>query len=334
MPSFAVSLSMTALTDLTRPLVRHGDSPIFAPRLTYALAPPSRATTPERRRSIAAAHSARIASLPVDALLVYDVQDEAARNDRPRPFAFLPKVDTLTYALDDLEIGDLQLVVYRVVGEQEPLSFRPWLDRLKTRRGLAVLVGAPSRRSSGSLTLPEAYSLCRTHAPEVLLGGIVIPERHKDSSAEDARVWAKMQQGCGFFVSQTLWSVSATERLLRDLRLRMDAERASPPTLLFTLSPCGSPQTLEFLEWLGVDISPSLKRDLLSARDMLERSIELAVETYGEVRALAASLGFTVGCNVESVSTRAAEIDASVELVHRIERQLAPTAAQRIRSTA
>lgn len=288
-------------------------------RLTYAIAPPNQATAPERRRSIAAAQSALASSLPIDALLVYDVQDEAARNDSPRPFAFMPKVDPLTYALDELQIGALSLVVYRAVVQQDDRSLHHWLDRLGERRALGVLVGAPSRRASSLLTLPEALSVCRTHAPKVPMGGVVIPERHRRSGGEDVRVWAKMQQGCSFFVSQTVWSSAATRHLLHDLRSRADRERGELPNLLFTLSPCGSRQTLEFLEWLGVDVPSAVKVELLSAKDMLARSIELAVETYAEVRAFALSLGFTVGCNVESVSSRAAEVEASIELIRRID---------------
>lgn len=302
----------------------------FTPRLTYALAPPSRATDPERRRAIARAQSARISALPIDAVLVYDVQDEAVRNDGPRPFAFQPKVDPLTYALDELELGDLPLIVYRVVAEQDERLLQQWLDRLRSRRGRAVLVGAPSRKSSASLTLTEAYSVCRAHAPEFELGGVVIPERHENSGTEDARVWAKMRQGCRFFVSQTVWSVRTTERLLRDLRRRMDAERAAAPTILLTLSPCGSAQTLEFLGWLGVEVPARTKHELLSAKDMLERSIELAVENYARLRETAVTLGFTLGCNVESVSTRAAEVDASVELIRRIDRLERAESYQRV----
>lgn len=288
-------------------------------RLTYAIAPPNQATAPERRRSIAAAQSALASSLPIDALLVYDVQDEAVRNDSPRPFAFTPKVDPLTYALDELQVGALPLVVYRTVVQQDGRSLHHWLDRIGERHALGVLVGAPSRRASALLTLPEALSVCRAHAPKVPIGGVVIPERHRRSGGEDARVWAKVQQGCSFFVSQTLWSSAPTRQLLRDLRSRADRERAEPPNLLFTSSPCGSQQTLAFLEWLGVDVPATVKIELLSAKDMLARSIELAVETYAEVRAFAQSLGFTVGCNVESVSSRAAEVEASVELIRRID---------------
>jgi len=42
----------------------------------------------------------RIKDLPLDALVVYDVQDESARVSEPRPFPFLPTMDarvTLAY---------------------------------------------------------------------------------------------------------------------------------------------------------------------------------------------------------------------------------------------
>lgn len=293
------------------------------PRLTYAIAPPNRTTAPERRREIAAAQSARVSALPIDALLVYDVQDEVARNDDPRPFPFIPKVDPLSYAFDELQVGTLPRVVYRAVVEQREPTFRRWLDELQARGGLAVLVGAPSRSVSASLTLPQALAVCRSHTPGLSFGGVVIPERHQASGAEDARVWKKVQQGCQFFVSQTVWSVSATKRLLHDLRIRAELEGSEAPPILLTFSPCGSAQTLQFLEWLGVSVPAFVRRELLSAKDMLPRSIELATDAFDEIRAFAAEQGLSVGCNVESVSSRAVEVEASVELVRRVD-QLAP----------
>jgi hypothetical protein len=121
-------------------------------------------------------------------------------------------------------------------------------------------------------------------------------------------------------VSQTVWSVSVTKRLLLDLRNRADREGGSVPPLLLTFSPCGSRQTLEFMSWLGVTVPDWVKRDLLAAKDMLARSIDLAADAFAQVRAFAMEHGLSVGCNVESVSSRAAEVEASVELLHRVAR--------------
>src|SRR5262245_40122714 len=150
-------------------------------KLTYAITPPNRATPPERRRAIAAAQSARIASLPIDALLVYDVQDESARNGAPRPFPFMPKVDPLGYAFDELTLGALPRVAHRAGADQAPASLCGWLERLRANRGLAVLVGAPSRHAATSLTLTGAFALARSHAAGLCFGGVVIPERHRTS---------------------------------------------------------------------------------------------------------------------------------------------------------
>lgn len=288
-------------------------------RLTYAVTPPNQTTSSERRRAMADAQSARVLSLPIDALLVYDLQDEAVRNAAPRPFPFVPKVDALTYAFEDLRLGALPRIVYRAVSAQGAASLSAWLDRLRAHHGMAVFVGAPSRSASASLTLPQAATICRSHTPELCFGGVVIPERHEASGSEDARVWAKMRAGCRFFVSQTVWSASATKRLLRDLCALAERERTQLPPILLTLSPCGSEQTLAFQEWLGVSIPRETKRDLLGARDMLARSVELATEVFEELRAFAAESGLVVGCNVESVSSRSSEIEASVELVRRID---------------
>jgi hypothetical protein len=289
-------------------------------KLTYAITPPNQTTRPERRQALAAAQSACLADLPIDELLVYDLQDEAARNGAQRPFPFVPKVDALSYAFEDLHIGNLPRVVYRTVAEQDAGTLRLWLDRLRALGGRAVLVGAPSHSFRPSLTLTQAFGVCRSHAPSLAFGGVMIAERHRTTGTEDARVWAKMQHGCGFFVSQTVWSVEATKHLLRDLQTRSVLTGTPLPQLLLTLSPCGSEQTLLFQEWLGVTVPPKLRRELLLAQDMLARSVELAVDIFAEVQAFARGQGIVVGCNVESVSSRAVEVEASIELVRRIKR--------------
>ncbi|HEY6726624.1 MAG TPA: hypothetical protein VI197_21465 [Polyangiaceae bacterium] len=288
-------------------------------RLTYAITPPNQTTPRERRRALASAQSARISELPIDALLIYDVQDEAARNGSPRPFPFIPKVDPLTYAFGDLTLAGLPRVVYRALANQDDASLGRWLDALHARGGSAVLVGAPSRHTSTALTLSEALLACRRRVPDLALGGVVIPERHRPPTDEVARVWTKMQRGCRFFVSQTVWSVPRAQRLLSDLCQRADREGRTLPPIALTFSPCGSPQTLEFLAWLGVEIPEPVKRELYSAKDMLARSIDLAADAFAEIHSWSARAGFSIGCNVESVSSRAAEVEASVELVRRID---------------
>ncbi|MBQ4231278.1 MAG: hypothetical protein II671_06985, partial [Salinivirgaceae bacterium] len=56
--------------------------------LFYGLTPPKASTSDERVREIADKQMARVRSLNVDALILYDLQDESSRNSNPRPFPF------------------------------------------------------------------------------------------------------------------------------------------------------------------------------------------------------------------------------------------------------
>ena len=59
----------------------------------YGVVPPKVATPQEKLKEIIAQQYDRFASMDVDGLIVYDIQDEAARNPEPRPFPFLPTMD-------------------------------------------------------------------------------------------------------------------------------------------------------------------------------------------------------------------------------------------------
>ncbi len=65
--------------------------------LLYGVTPPRLTTTAERADEIAAATLARLASVGVDALLVYDVDAEGDRSPDPRPFPFMPMMDPAVF---------------------------------------------------------------------------------------------------------------------------------------------------------------------------------------------------------------------------------------------
>ncbi len=292
------------------------------PRLTYGITPPKLSTPEPRRREIAAAQSARIAGLPIDALVVYDLQDESSRTDVERPFPFLRTIDPLEYAYEYLTGLQLPRIVYRSVSGVSAADLATWLTKLQDLGGAAVLVGAPSKSQSVNLCLRDAYGLRISNVPNLALGGVAIAERHEARGAEEERILDKVERGCSFFITQAVYSVTASKNLLSDLHYRC-AETSRPvPPLLVTLSPCGSRKTLEFMAWLGVSVPRWLQNELLHAHDILEKSIELCVQSFAELHHFARDKNITLGCNVESVSLNKAEIEASVELVARVRKVL------------
>jgi hypothetical protein len=86
----------------------------------------------------------------------------------------------------------------------------------------------------------------------------------------------------------------------------------------------GDPQSVRFEENARVHAlarcvgSALAQNELLHAHDILEKSIDLSISAFQELYSFALEKGIPLGCNVESVSLRRAEIDASVEMLHRV----------------
>jgi isopropylmalate/homocitrate/citramalate synthase len=74
--------------------------------------------------------------------------------------------------------------------------------------------------------------------------------------------------------------------------------------------------------WLGVDVPRWIQNDLRHADDTLEASHEHSLGSARELIAYCRRMGVPFGVNVESVSNRLTEIEASVDLAQQLEREL------------
>lgn len=279
--------------------------------LLYGLTPPKLGTTPERLAEIAAAQVARIEALRPDGLVLYDIQDEAARR-RDRPFPFAQTVDPVVYGRDHLAAARLPKICYRAVGQHDEAALAAELAERADEA--TVFVGAPARDAPARTTLAGAYALRRRVAPRAMLGGVAIPERHAVKGDEHARVIAKMQAGCSFFITQCVYDVAAASRFLADYRAGCDRQGLAPAPIILTLTPCGSVRTLEFMKWLGISLPAPLETRLRAAGDILDASLAACRSTFAELQALAGELDVPLGCNIESVASRKVEIEAALEL--------------------
>jgi hypothetical protein len=288
----------------------------------YGLAPPKKATSSEQLKSIVAQQLARLESLPIDGVIVYDIQDEADRIPTPRPFPFLPTIDPDAYASEHLGALAVPKIVYRSVTRTPRDEFIRWLKNTNALPQTSVLVGAPSRRSQGGLSLTNAYALAREYAPQLLLGGIAIAERHARRLDEHERILAKTAMGCRFFVTQAVYDVTATKSLLSDYALAVREQNDVPLPIILTFSPCGSLKTLSFMKWLGIAVPRWLENDLRISPDPLASSLKLCDSIFAEVWDFARDKGIPLGVNIESVSIRKAEIEASVELFQLLRKRI------------
>ena len=280
----------------------------------FAVTPPRQSTPADRLPAIARATIERLDHLDLDGLVLYDIDDESSRNPVERPFPFSPTVDPSTYRAEHLQSWRTPVVVYRAVGKYQPEALRDWLSEQDPRRTLTVMVGAASSGTTPPVSLGDAQALRAELNPDLLLGGVAIPERHSRRENEHLRLIAKQEAGCRFFVTQVVYDLNAAKNLVSDYRYACESAGLDPVPIVFTFSVCGSMKTLEFLRWLGVDVPRWIENDLRHATNPLRASLEQAAATAVELIDFCRRLEVPFGLNVESVSIRREEIEASVEL--------------------
>lgn len=286
--------------------------------VVYGITPPKLETSPEKLQEIAATQIERLKPLRLDGLIVYDIQDESSRTAEERPFPFTQMVPPLDYCEHYLQALDLPKIVYTAVSQHTSTTLLEILERTRALQSANVFVGAASKDQTVAMTMDEAYRFRKGVDKPPLLGGVTIPERHTAKGNEHERLIQKIEQGCSFFVSQGVYDVNASLNLLSDYYYHAKALGVPLKPIIFTLTPCGSTKTLAFMKWLGISVPAWLERDLVNAQDILQTSVEVSAMHWKKLKHFAGEKGIPIGCNIESVSIRKAEIDASIELLERV----------------
>ena len=95
--------------------------------LLYGTTPPRLGTAPESVAAAADKLAARLAGLPLDGVVVYDIQDETGRTQHPRPFPFVGTVDPRSYSTLLQERSGRPTIVYKALGELDEPGWQGWL---------------------------------------------------------------------------------------------------------------------------------------------------------------------------------------------------------------
>ena len=227
-------------------------------------------------------------------------------------------MDPADYLDRHLQAWDTPVVVYRATAKYTEQDLRDWMRTQDTAGRMAVFVGASSQERPVATTLRMAQQLRAEVNPDLLLGGVAIPERHTRKRAEHLGLVAKQEAGCSYFVTQIVYDVNAAKNLVSDYAYECRDRGIDPVPIVFTLSVCGSMKTFEFLRWLGIDVPRWIENDLRHANDTLEASVEHAEATALELMSFCRRLGVPFGISIESVSIRKREIEASVRLAGRL----------------
>jgi hypothetical protein len=286
--------------------------------LIYGITPPKAETTSERVAEIAQKTIERLYSLDIDALVVYDVQDESARTTEERPFPFLNALDPLEFASRHLGALNIPKIIYRPAGKFSGEELTIWLEELHQNNFYPVFVGVPSPDFPVKTSLPDAYKIWSRHADTSVIGAVTIPERHSILKDEDVRMLDKMSCGVSYFISQCVFNIGYAKQVIEDLTNTCSKQDIKFPTVIFTLTACGSEKTLRFMEWLGIHVPDQLKEDLKTSVNILEKSVKVCLDIASELTAFCMERNIPFGFNIESVAIRKEEIEASIYMANEI----------------
>jgi hypothetical protein len=291
--------------------------------LLYGITPPKAQTPVEKLASIAEKSLNTLRDLDIDALIVYDVQDESTRTNEERPFPFSSALDPFTYTSQYLHSLSIPKIIYRPASMFSKDELAEWLNALKNHKFYPVFVGLPSPDFIPKTTLAEAYEIWRRdHGDHSVIGAVTIPERHASLRDEDIRMMDKVNSGVSFFISQCIFNVEYTKQMLEALTNTCRTGNQELPTIIFTLTICGSLKTLDFMEWLGIHVPEDIKQELKVCSNPAGRSVEIATQIAKDLIQFCQERSIPFGFNIESVAVRKEEVEASLELLETVSRFL------------
>ena len=287
--------------------------------LLYGITPPKAITPPEKVAEIAEKTLNTLCTLDIDALTVYDVQDESDRTSEERPFPFASSMDPFEFASGYLHGLAVPKIIYRSAGKFTKDELSKWLHGLNTHGFHPVFVGLQTPDAVPITSLKDAYEIWRENFQDSsVIGAVTIPERHAVLKDEDQRILDKVNSGVSFFISQCIFNVEYTRKTLEDLASTCRQRNQELPTIIFTLTICGSAKTLLFMEWLGIHIPDDIKSELTASDSPVKRSVEIAISIATDLINFCEEKGIPFGFNIESVAIRKEEIEASHHLLNTV----------------
>lgn len=298
--------------------IKSGESGV----MLYGITPPKVGTATERVSEIAQKTLLRVSTLDIDGLVVYDVQDESARTKEERPFPFINAMDPFIFASDYLSGLNVPKIIYRPAGKFSTEELSEWLEKLHESDFYPVFVGIPAPDFPVKTSLEQAYKIWEKHQNTSVIGAVTIPERHEVLQDEDVRILNKMTSGVSYFISQCVFNSDYARRVIEDLAVSYSNKQIAPPTIIFTITACGSSTTLNFMEWLGIHVPDQVKEELLAAENMLDKSVSICLDIASQLTECCIEKGIPFGFNIESVAIRKAEIEASINMAQAISQML------------
>ncbi len=280
----------------------------------YSLTPPAEEITSEKLYELNRRRAARLSTLDIDGLSIYDVQEERDRKEEKRTFPYRPTLNPLSYGKAMKEHCNTEQIIYLVAGkyseEQLHRIFRNYPG------ALFVPVGSPSSSSEARTTLGRSLELSSEYTNPI--GSVLIGERNNPGGGEIDRMMSKIEGGVDFFISQCVYNGSLYEKLIDDYLLESKIYGYPLKPIILTFSPVGDRNSLKFMKWLGINFSEEFEKNLPESEKFLKYSIQYLEKIGIRLINTAMERNIPIGLNFESVIGRREEVLASLSLAENL----------------
>lgn len=280
------------------------------PLVLYEDLPPKTAKTGDMVAKVRRL-SAILSRSHVDAVNIPEIRLEQSRG--PKPVGALPKIDPLTYGSWCTRIGGVPSIVYRCVPYHEKQVHVDWCKRA-LEMGIRAVVVVGRESSVDDCPGPEAgEAITLFKSLGMVVGGVMIPHREN----EEQRMVAKVEAGASFFVTQILFSQEDVGPLLVRYSALCAKSGVDPKRVVLSFAPVTSERNLKFMEWLGVQLHPCFREDLLRfPASMVQRSRLEAMKALTRLFEGPIPSDVPLGLNIEHVMDQntAAALDLLQEM--------------------
>jgi len=290
-----------------------------SPVIVYELIPPASGLDAKAMEAYVecAAEIVSSTDIQVDAFNIPEIRNEHRDSNRTNPFE--DKIDprAFTVQLRKAIDNDMEIIINRCTVYDEWLAQEKWLaDTLHTYaiRNLILVGGESSKiKYPGPSIMDMSEFIRKNYCDNFLCGGITIPRRRKKSPQldEPQRLLEKSRCGLEFFTSQVLYDAEKTKSLLKDYYQLCEQFDVKPKRIFLSFAPASSKKDVEFLKWLGVEVSQSVQDRLLKADIGIGwRSVQVAAEILKDILDFvhANNINVPLGLNIEHITRRNFEL--------------------------
>ena len=272
-------------------------------------------------------YAERISSLlsqtHIDAINIPEVHAEESRGKRPVEERERAEPREFGRIIQDL-VG-VEVIVNRVTVLQTSDSQRKWFETTLEEFGIEniVLVGGESSEINypgpGVVESAEMVGeLNEREGASFFVGGISLPSR----TVESERMLSKSNVGVDFFTTQVLYQSDDIKKMLAYYQRVSEDSGQEPKRVLLSFAPISTKKNLEFLKWLGVEISQETEDFLLEdPENIKERSIETCLRILDEIleHVSTQNISVPIGLNVEHIMSY--NFQYSVELLQKMSKR-------------